>query len=258
MHRRQFRQGFIAYIDVFLADVPFLQFIYLFNTSHVMQMKKRWCLPVALCPNSSYVEGPHVVHAYLEDKVIRFPRFTVLVFKVVLRACSNVTIYENYLQWIGIQFCFFFRMRNLTFVQYHYLPLHYPQSVALVSAHFSSLYLHLYSFDSVDLCYYFFSAHLVDFVLCQICLRQCFWNPVPCSFIGDKDFLLVIWDILFYVPLFYVFLALLYEYFFSSLSFPLCLQKCGPSSSQACGICLEDSIFSVLDHEVAYVSKCGH
>ena len=81
-----------------------------------------------------------------------------------------------------------------------------------------------------------------------------FWNPVPCSFIGDKDFLLVIWDILFYVPLFYVFLALLYEYFFSSLSFPFCLQKCGPSSSQACGICLEASMFSVLDHEVAYVS----
>ena len=99
---------------------------------------------------------------------------------------------------------------------------------------------------------------LFVFFLCQICQRECFWNPVPCSFIRHKNFLLVIQNILFYVPLCNVFLALLYEYFFCSLSFPLHLQKCWPPSSQACRICLEASIFSVLDHEVAYVSMCVH
>ena len=112
MHRHQFKQGFIAHINVFLADVPFLQFIYTFKTSHVMQMEKCWCLPVASCPNSSPTEGPHVVHAYLENKVISFPPFTILVFKVAPRGCSNVTINENYLKWIGIQFHFFFRTGN--------------------------------------------------------------------------------------------------------------------------------------------------
>ena len=39
--------------------------------------------------------------------------------------------------------------------------LHFLQSVAFVSAHFSSLYLHLYSsFDSVNLCYYFCFQHI--------------------------------------------------------------------------------------------------
>ena len=51
----------------------------------------------------------------------------------------------------------------MTFVQYHYL-LHYLHSVALVSGHFSSLFLDLYSsFDSVHSFYYLlFSKHWVD------------------------------------------------------------------------------------------------
>ena len=39
-------------------------------------------LPVALYPNSSSSEGPHVVHVYLENKVAWFPPFTVLVFEL--------------------------------------------------------------------------------------------------------------------------------------------------------------------------------
>ena len=70
MHRGQFEHGFIAHVNVFLADVPFLQFIYTFNTSHVTEMEKSWCLPVASCPNSSSAQGPHVVHVYLRNKVI--------------------------------------------------------------------------------------------------------------------------------------------------------------------------------------------
>ena len=60
----------------------------------------------------------------------------------------------------------------MTFVQYHYLLLHYWHSVALVSGHFSSLFLDLYSsFDSVDLFYYLlFSEHWVDFVF-SLCVR---------------------------------------------------------------------------------------
>ena len=80
------------------------------------------------------------------------------------------------------------------------------------------------------------NIELILFFLCQICQRECFWKPLSCSLIRDKNFLLVIWDILFYVPLCNVFLALLYEYFFCSFSFPLCLQECWPSSSQACRI----------------------
>ena len=61
-------------------------------------MEKSWCLPVALRPNSSSVEGPHVMHVYLENKVIRFPPFTILLFKVAPRVCSNVTvIFDNLL-----------------------------------------------------------------------------------------------------------------------------------------------------------------
>ena len=90
----------------------FLCFIYLFNTSHVMQMKKSWCLPVASCRNSSSSEWLHAVHACLENKVVRFPPFTVLVFELTPKAFSNITINEHNFQWIGIEFFFFFSMRN--------------------------------------------------------------------------------------------------------------------------------------------------
>ena len=57
----------------------------------------------------------------------------------------------------------------MTFV----LLLHYLHSVALVSGHFSSFFLDLYSsFDSVDLFYYLlFSEHWVDFVFFFFCVR---------------------------------------------------------------------------------------
>ena len=233
MHRQQFRQGFIRHINVLLADVSFLYFTYPLNTSHVSQMEKGWCLPVALCPNTSSSEGPYAVHAYLENKVIRFPPFTVLVFELAPRAFSNIAINEHNFQWIGIQFFFFFSMRNswhlfnitIFFFTICILLLWFLDTFLLYSL---ICILLLILFTCFIICCFLNIGLILSFFLCRICQRECFWNPVSCSFIWDKNFLLVIWDILFYVPLCNVFLALLYEYFSALFLFLFVSKSVGP------------------------------
>ena len=133
----------------------------------------------------------------------------------------------------------------MTFVQYHYLLLHYLHSIAWVSGHFSSLFLDLYSslilFTCFIICFFLNIGLILFFFLCQIC--GCSWSfGTFCSMFSCAMFSLHCCMNISSALFLFLFIS----------------KKCWPSSSQVCRICLEASISSVLDHEVAYISICGH